>query len=504
MNKKISLVGLAARDAAITGANYLADAVKSSFGPFGQNAMIEKGSRITNDGFTISREVRDSIDSPFEKRGALVFHEACSKTNDEVGDATTTSSILAQEVLREALRYLPKEGISGKKAPAEIRKQIEIERDEVITALESMVSPITSKEELINSALVSVEDETLANLIGSAQWDIGPNGVILVEETPDVISSIEFVNGIRLDNGLGATQLINRPDKGSLEADECAVILTNHDIMDFKEIGPTLDLIVKSGQKKIAIIARAFSSEAIKLCVQNAQNGTEIYPINAPYVNQAEVMRDLEAVTGARYIDREEMSLSDVTNLDVGRITKLVARRYDAIIAGAPNREDAVKTRADKLKKELESETGAMQRKFIETRIAQLEHGLAILKVGSHSDVDRQYLKDKADDAVNAVRLALQGGTVKGGGLAFKEIAASMSDDKILKRPIQKLYDQIMATAPEGFVIEDWVRDPFLVLKAALTNACNVAGTFATTWIIVATDTRDNCNHNGIQNQGSD
>lgn len=489
---KISIVGLESRNKVIAGANYVADAVKATLGPYGLNALLEKGNRPTNDGFTISAEIAGTLKDEFERRGALALHEASSKTNDEVGDATSSAEALTQAIIKESLRFLPNDKLLvAKKKPSEILKMIEVSKQNVIEKLKESVKQIESEEELIASAKVSVENEELAQMIGSTQWQIGKDGFILVEEVNNPKSSIEIVKGIRIDNGFGTPIVITNQATQSLELNNIPVLLTNYtlqkdDIIRLRDkIFSPLVLQKKLG---LVIIARAFSADAIQLCTETMKAGFAVFPINAPYVYQTEIMKDLAAITGASYYDTEESRLEDIRIEDIGFATKIIARRFDAIITGQENGTPAVQKRIEQLQEKANgSAVSDFEKKALQARIAQFQGGFAILKVGAETVFERQYLKDKAEDAVNSVRIALQGGTVKGGGLAFKEISDSLSDDDILKRPLLCIHNQIMTSAPEDFVIEDWVRDPFLTLVSALTNACSVAGQFCSINTVITT-----------------
>lgn len=480
---QISLTGIPARDKAIAGANYLADAVKSTLGPFGGDMLMEKGNRITNDGYTVSSAVAPTLPDEFERRGALVFHQACAKTNDQVGDATTTATVLAQYILKELLRYLPQEGVLGsKKTPAELKTMLSKELDTVLSKLRENVKTIETKDELIKSALVSVEDEELAQIIGDMQWEIGPDGSILVDESPERFTTIERVRGIRIDNGFGTSAAINNLEKQTLEVNDVKIILTNYTFgMDFSKISDLLQQLVTNGNKHIALVARAFSPETLRMCAENSKNGIYLYPINAPYTDQNEIMRDIAAVTGATYIHDEDMRLEDATLEHVGTAKRIVASRYSGIITG-----DSEPTkRIEQLETALKGEQSDFYRKMIESRIAQLKNGFAILMVGGQTEVDRKRRRDKCDDAVNAVRLALKGGTIRGAGLALKEVSQELPDTAILRKPLESIYNLIVKSAPDDFEIEDWVRDPYLVIESALTNAVNVASLFANVTVLV-------------------
>lgn len=496
---KISLTGLTARDKAIKGMSYVASAVRSTIGTFGLNFLLEKQNKVTNDGYNISAELCPTIQDEFERRGALLAQEASSKTNEAVGDATSTAWALTEAIVKEAIRYLPNDkSIKAKKTPSEVIEMIKKAKNEVLEEMSKQVTPIKSQEELIKSALVSVENEEIAEILGKTQWELGEEGIIIAEEVNETKSEIEKVRGIRVDNGFGTSYVVTNPEKESLELNEISILMTNYtmdakDIIDLKN--PIFNPLITEKKTAIVLMARAFTSEAIKICMESMKTGFSIFPVNAPYTNQNEVMHDIEAVIGGRYIDTEESSLSDIHISDIGFAKRFVAKRFEAIITGVDNEraEIRVRERVEKLKKKIIGEKSEFSKKELETRIAQLTNGFAILKVGSQSLANRKRLKDKCDDAVNAVRLALKGGTVKGAGICFKEISEKLPEDNILKRPLTCIYDQIIGSAPEGWVVEEWVRDPYLVLKSALENACDVAGVFASINGQVVEENRPKC-----------
>ncbi|MEI6532484.1 MAG: TCP-1/cpn60 chaperonin family protein [Candidatus Roizmanbacteria bacterium] len=506
MSTKISLTGLSARTKAIKGMSYVADRVKASIGPFGENHLSEKSNTISNDGAFIAEHLAPTIKDEFEKRGALVVQQNVAKINDIVGDGSSTAWALHDDIIKEIIRYLPNDkSIKAKKTYSEVAKMLNKAKDEVIKELGAMATPITSKEELIKSALVSVEDEAVAELLGTLQWELGPEGRIIAEEVNDTKSSVEKVNGIMLDNGFGATHLVTNPEKQSLEVNDMQCILTNYTI-GVEEIDLLKENIFKQliAQKKIGVIliARAFTADAIKRCQESSQARFVIFPINAPYTDQREIMRDIETVTGGRYIDTEENSLEDIYITDVGFIKRLEATMFKAIVTGIEdeNSKARVAKRVELLKKKLIGEQSDFMKRALEERIAQLTNGFGILKVGSLSLTDRQRLKDKCDDAVNAVRLALKGGTVKGAGLALKEISDKMEEGNILKRPLLGVYNQIISSAPEDFKIEDWVRDPVILLQTIIEKTCAFCPTFASIGSIDTSPNPEKC-HCNIKNE---
>jgi len=505
MSKKISIGGIEARDEAIKGLELISHPVCDSIGPFGLNHLSEKGNKISNDGAFIAQQLLPTIKDEFQRRGATVVNENVNKINDEIGDFSSTSWAMHEAIIKEAIRYLPKKGtIKAKKNPAEIAKMLETSKNEVIAKLEKMSVPVSSKEELIKCALVSVEDEKVAELLGTMQWELGKDGRIIAEEVNETECSIEKVKGIKLDNGFGATHLITNAEKQSLEVVKVPIMLTNYTIGE-AEIQLLTASVFKPliAQKKfgVIIIARAFTAEAIKKCTESMAAGFAIFPINAPYTDQREVMRDIEAVVGGRYIDNEEASLEDIIISDIGFCERLEARLMDGLITGTDNEQAKarVEKRVETIRQKLAGSQSDFEKRALEERIAQLTNGFAILKVGSKSVTDRKRLKDKADDAVNTVRNALKEGTVRGAGLALKEISDKMEEGNILKRPLLCIHEQIVSSAPEDFQVPEWVRDATYSLKVVLERTCAFVPSFISINSIDTTANKKECKCDSTQ-----
>lgn len=497
MKKRVSKIGIPARDSLVKGADYMANAVKMTLGPFGLNFALEKNGEITNDGVTIARELASgAIHDEIEARGARMLLEAATKTEERGCDGTTTATILAQAITAEAIVRLPNldtVSAKNKKKPSEIKLQIEKECAEVLEILDKMAVPIKDEKSLIKSAMVSTGNKELAELLGKTQFEIGKEGYIIAEETGDKFCSIEKVFGVRIDNGIVSSLAINNAEKQTLELKNIAILLTDYVIKDLrpailnydKETGIGTGIgnkMADRGMTDLIIIGRHFEPVAIKQCLDNMKTGFNIYPINAPYVDQKEIMKDLVAVLGGRFISTDSASLESAEISDLGCVSKIEANRVSAIIAGRDDdkSKERIKNRLAELREQYKGSKSDFEKKLLEQRIAQLQNGFGLLKIGSVTDIDRKFLKRKADDAVGAVRLALQEGVVDGGGLAFKKISDSLPDSYILKKPLMSIYNQIIASAPTGFTIEKWVKDPVKVLKVALQHACSVSAIFAT------------------------
>ena len=491
MRRLVIVTGTEAREKLAAGAAKMRDVVGRTLGAWGENVYLDKKDTITNDGFKIAAEVQ--LEDEVENRGAKAIREAAKNTVEAAGDGTTTSIILAHEIYKAASKSLGTKVSMGSKTSAEIGRQIHAECDEVIEKLKAVATPITSEAELIKSAIVSTEDEELGTLIGKAQWELGPDGVLLPEDSNDKNCSVERVTGLRIDNGFGSSGVVNNQEKWQMEVEDCAVLLTTHTIRDighWMELMKVLEPAMRSGIHHIVIVARAWTDETINYCLQNLQKGAlKVYPLNAPYENMTERMKDLAAVTGAQFYDSESSELSDMMISGLGKAKRVVGKRMESIIEGPGDEKcrAAVEKRVNELKETRDGAESPFEKKQLSARIAQLEDGFALVKIGSPSNMEKQRLLDKADDAIHAVKAALQEGTIRGAGLEAYEIAQALPDTYVLKRPLMAVYEQIRASSPtpEEFVVADWVRDPVKVWRVALTQAATAAAAFASAGAVI-------------------
>lgn len=498
MKKRVFKLGVEARSELFKGAEVLAVGVRSTLGPFGGYFALDKGNEITTDGVTVAREIAaGAIHDEIQAKGARMLLEAATKTEERGVDGTTTATILTYEITKEAITRLPELGShvknSKKKKPSEIKLQLEEECSHVIKMLDGMAEKIKDEKSLIKSAFISAGNQDIADLIGKTQWELGPQGYILVEETAEQISSVERIPGIRTDNGIVSSLAINNLEKQALEIKDVHIILTDYIIKDLRPafrninqqtgIGTGLiDYLEERGIKRVILFGRHFEELAIRQCMENMKHGMEIYPINAPYVDQKEVMKDLMAVTGGRFISTDSSTLEAITPNDVGYLANFIATRTNSIMTGRDDKrmKERITTRIEELKTQYKGSLSDFEKKLIDQRIAQLSNGFGLLKIGSITELDRKGLKRKADDAVGAVRAAFQEGVIPGAGLALKEISESLPEDSILKRPLLSINKQIMDSAPAGFKVEKWVKDPVKVIRIALEHACSIASVFAT------------------------
>ncbi len=495
MKKKISLQGTDARQKLLDGVKKVASMVKRTYGPYGKNfASGVRGGvvKISNDGVSLAKEIQGADE--FEDIGVRSVVEAATKTNDKAGDGTTSAVILTEAILDG---LVVEEGASSKNNVIKALKQVEVESKEVVAQLEKMARPVETREHLIKIARVSVEDVALAELIGGAQWDVGASGTVMAEEHNAPNDEVEFIYGIRIDNGYGTSRVANNAEKQALDLKNVRILITNkifNKVGDLTDMLPLFENLSRDNESHVVLLARAFDESCIgwlannlKLFAQN-KSGIAVYPINAPYVDMDEVMEDLAAATGSRFIDANERNMKRATVSDVGRATKVFCTRDTGIVTGHKPGENEiidgmVKARVANIEEKLTGKVSEFEKRNLETRKAQLTAGTAIIKVGAETEQERKYKKDKVDDCVNTVKAAIVSGVVPGAGLALHAIALenpTMSIADALRAP----HRQIVANAGGELEIPEWVQDPLKVVKTAFEKASSIARSLATVEVL--------------------
>ena len=494
--KQIIVKGDEARAKLMKGADFVAESVKLTLGPYGQNWILPNVKKVSNDGLAVAMENR--LDDEIENEGAKAIQRIMQNIADRVGDATSTGACVSQAILKESSKLLGNrdKGIIAKMSTQDVKQKLLKEYAIVAEKLTAMATQVTSREQLIESAMVSVENKELAELIGGVQWDLGKDGIILAETTNKPETTIERVSGFRVENSVATTIIVNNMEKGTLDLDDVHIILTNHNITSIEPLMALIENLNKMRVKKVVLMGRMFSNEAVQKCLQNiASGGVQIYPLNAPFGNQVEMLKDIAAVTGGAVCLDEEKNLEDILVTDVGFATHVSAGQNSSIFTTTKNPE--IEKRIVLLEQKLAAggSSSAYDRAKLEARIAQLKGGFAILKIGSLSTDEKSYKKDKVDDAVNAVRLALQEGVVAGAGLALVEIADSLPDDSLLKTPLKSVHKWITESAPTDFKIEPWVKDPAKVLRVAIEESCiGIASLVTSGGVAVFENERKVCN----------
>jgi chaperonin GroEL len=486
---KVVKKGPAARDAFFAGMQELADHLAVAIGPYGLNMAsgVRGGDpHISND----AKEIADQVNSKDEIRDVGVRHlrSAINKANDFAGNGRKSCAILCNAIGKAIIRLLPTEKMSlGRMSLLKVTKQVEAETAQAVDILKSLATPITSEKQLIDVAITASESEEIGQIIGSAQWKLGKDGHVVVEDSNQTKTTIEYVKGIKIDNGFGTSVMVNDAEKQIMEVSNAHVLLTTHVIHTFDTIKNLIDSLSRARVRRLIVIARAFTPEAIKESLEYQKRGFGIYPVNAPYTNQDQVMLDLAAISGATFIGSEERDLADIQVSDIGVFSSLQASRWSTQIAGSDS--DKVKKltaeRIAILEKEYKGEESVFMKNGIEERIAQLKSGFAVVKIGSLSSGGKKYKLDKTKDAIKTVKGALQENVVPGGGLALKMVSEKMPEGSIIKDALKAPYEQIMANAGEDFDIPDTVQDSLKVVRVGLEYASEIALTGATVGIAI-------------------
>lgn len=496
--KRIALGGPEAKAAAFAGVKYLASAVKLTMGPYGRNfASGVRGGpiAISNDGVSLAKEMVGTAPTEFQEIGLRAAVEAATKTNDAAGDGTTGAIVLTEAIL-EATGF--DTNAVGSKPAVQVAEQIRQESELVVEKLNNMAVQIKNREHLVAVAKVSVENDALAELIGGTQWDLSSDGVMVVEEQNLPTDDVEFVNGVRWDNGFSSSRFITNQEKQSLELQKVHVLVTNRVFNTAKALGELQQLwtkLIEQGSTALVIIGRAFDETAINFCVKNLQTiaqgkGTyALWPVNAPYTDQDNIMEDIAAVLGGKYITHDR-NFETLTVGDVGYATNLTVRRFEGSVTGLTKGEDEridqlVAARVTEIEEKLKGDISPFEKRQLSARKAQLTSGTAIIKIGAETEQERRYKKDKAEDAVNAVKAAIQEGVVPGGGMALYHVADDMPAGSLITEALRAPYKQIMANAGQKFMIEDYVQDPLRVVRTAFQKASSIARSLSTTEVLV-------------------
>lgn len=514
--------GQEARQALEAGVNQLANTVKITLGPKGRNVILEKqyGSPlITNDGVTIAKEI--VLVDPFENVGAQIIMEASTKTNDVVGDGTTTASVLAQAIICEGNKNV----VAGAN-PIILKKGIDRAVQVCVDKLASISIQVSGKQEIAQVASVSAGDKTIGELVSDAMAKVGNDGVITVEESKTIATELAVVEGMQFDRGYASPYMATDTDKMVAELDNPFILITDKKISSIQELLPLLEQVVKVGGK-LLIIAEDVEGEALTTLILNKLRGSFIcVAVKAPGFGdrRKEMLRDIAILTGGTVIT-EELGLDLKTaSLDMlGRAKQVKVDKDSTIIVEGMGHPDALAQRVAQIRAQMESSTSDYDKEKFQERLAKLAGGVAVIRVGAATEVEMKEKKLRIEDALNATRAATVEGIVAGGGVALlsaipelEKLIATLTGDertgaqivrKAIEAPIKQIaqnagvdggvivakvranknpnYGYDALTDTYGDMIEKGIIDPTKVTRSALQNAASVAGTLLTTESIV-------------------
>ncbi|KAF1083846.1 60 kDa chaperonin [Sporotomaculum syntrophicum] len=515
-----------ARKALEKGVNALADAVKVTLGPKGRNVVLDRkfGSpMITNDGVTIAREIE--LEDPFENMGAQLVKEVATKTNDVAGDGTTTATLLAQAFVREGLK-----NVAAGANPMIIKKGIEKAVEKAVDVIKGSAKTVETRAAIAQVASISANDESIGTMVADAMEKVGKDGVITVEESKGIGTTLEVVEGMNFDRGYISPYMITDTDKMEANLDDPYLLITDRKISAIADILPVLEKVVQAG-KSMLLIAEDVEGEALATLVLNKLRGTfTCVAVKAPGFGDRRkaILQDIAILTGGTVISEEvglKLDKADITML--GRASKVRVKKEETIIVGGIGSADEITARIAQIRKQMEETTSDFDREKLQERLAKLAGGVAVIQVGAATETELKEKKLRLEDALNATRAAVEEGIVPGGGVAYVQAISALADlstdnmdEKvgldIVRRALEEPLRQIANNAGmEGSVVVEKVRvaeqgvgfnaltgeyvnmidagivDPAKVARSALQNAASIAAMILTTETLVADKPED-------------
>ncbi len=505
-----------------SGVDKLAAAVATTLGPKGRNVALDKkwgAPNVIHDGVTVAKEVE--LEDPFENMGASLVREAASKTNDVAGDGTTTATVLAQAIVDQGLK-----NVTAGSNPMVLKKGVEKATEAVVLELKRMAKKVAAPEEIQKIATISASDETIGKMIAQALEKVGPDGVVTVEESKGMETSVDTKEGMEFDRGFISPYFVTDADKMKAIIDDAHILITDQKIASLNDLLQFLENFVKVS-KNLVIIADEVEGEALATLVVNKLRGTfNVLAIKAPGFGdrRKEMLEDIAILTGGNVIS-EDMGrkLESVTIEDLGRADQVISDKENSIIVGGKGTKNAIDGRIKQIKTELDATDSDFDKEKLQERLAKLSGGVAVINVGAATELELKEKKERVDDAVHATKAAVEEGYVVGGGVALvragkvldKMITASADvDERIgieivksaLTKPLAKLAENSGMDA--GWVVREvekatgntglnsltgkfedltvaGVIDPVKVTRSALQNASSVAMMILTTEALI-------------------
>jgi chaperonin GroEL len=520
MAKQI-VTGENSRQSILRGVNILADAVKITLGPKGRNAVIEKkfgAPVITKDGVTVAKEIE--LKDPLENMGAQMVREVASKTSDVAGDGTTTATVLAQAIFREGVKTVAA-GASPMALKRGIEKAVEVAVEEVKKLHKDVKGEMIAQVGTISAN----NDKQIGSIIAEAMKKVGKDGVITVEESKTMETTLEVVEGMQFDRGYLSPYFVTDPDRMECVLEDVRILIHEKKISSMKDLLPLLEQIAKMG-KPLLIIAEDVEGEALATLVVNKLRGTlQCAAVKAPGFGDRRkaMLEDIAILTGGKAITEDlGIKLENVKVEDLGRAKKITIDKDNTTIVEGAGKAAEIEGRVKQIRTQIDETTSDYDREKLQERLAKLVGGVAVIKVGAATETELKEKKARVEDAMHATRAAVEEGIVPGGGVALVRCIAALEklklhDDEaigvnIVKRALEEPMRQIAQNAgQEGAVVVGRVRDskednfgynaddgeftdlvkagvidPAKVTRLALQNAASIAGLMLTTEALVA------------------
>ena len=501
------------------GIDKLAQAVTMTLGPRGRAVVIEKGygaPQVTFDGVTVAKEIE--LEDKWENIGAEFIKQAADKTNDGVGDGTTTATVLAHAMIDEGEAVIREKGFNVIQLAEELRKS----SAGVVKALEDQRELINDNKKIKEVATLSAKDGEIGGLIAEVMEKIGKEGVVTVEDSNTIGNSYDMVEGMQFDRGYVSQYMVTNQEKMEASLDEPYVLVTDKKISSIQEILPLLEKIVASGKKELLIIADDLEGEALATLIVNKLRGIfNVLAVKAPGFGdrKKEMLQDIAIMTGATLIAEDlGKKLENAEIDDLGRAHRVVSDKDKTTIVDGKGDKKAIESRVAQLKAQIKKTESDFDKEKLQERLGKLAGGVAVIKIGAPTEAAQKELKQRVDDAVNATRAAMEEGIVPGGGIALFNVSMKIGEKnpevvRILTRALESPVRAIVANSGEsadrvvdelrkrknepwqgfnamtnkmGDLKEAGIIDPLKVVKMAFMNAISVAANYLTIGAAVA------------------
>ncbi|MGQ9896955.1 MAG: chaperonin GroEL [Acidobacteriota bacterium] len=513
--------GEESRQAILRGVNQLADAVKVTLGPKGRNVVIEKkfGSpTITKDGVTVAKEIE--LKDALENAGAQMVREVASKTSDVAGDGTTTATVLAQSIFREGARL-----VAAGHNPMALKRGIDRAVEAAVKRIKDMSKPVQGEAIAQVGTISANGDKQIGEIIAEAMKKVGKDGVITVEESKSLETTLEVVEGMQFDRGYLSPYFVTDAERMEASLENALILIHEKKISAMKDLLPLLEQVARQG-KPLLIIAEDVDGEALATLVVNKLRGTlQVCAVKAPGFGDRRkaMLEDIAVLTGGQVISEDlGIKLENVKLEDLGHAKRVTIDKDNTTIVEGAGKTDKIKARVEQIRVQIENTTSDYDREKLQERLAKLVGGVAVIKVGAATETALKEKKARVEDAMHATRAAVEEGIVPGGGVALlraqkalENIELAEEEERfgvqIVRRALEEPLRQIAINAGlEGAVVvnrvssessesfgfnaatgefEDLVNagviDPAKVTRTALQNAASIAGLMLTTEALI-------------------